>query len=116
VQLRRRNAGFHRQDKDPRARGHRLLPTLYGWIDQLQESLRPLMPALKQHPTQGSVLQIDDWDRRTHTYLHDLTLNEKTWDHTTREIGKRATLNKTTLERVVLGVMLSLQKKNGLDP
>ncbi|MGM0672981.1 MAG: hypothetical protein ACQETY_12925 [Pseudomonadota bacterium] len=36
------------------------------------------------------------------------------WNHAKREIGKRTILNKTRLERVVLGVMRSLQKKKDL--
>jgi transposase len=34
--------------------------TMSGWIVQLQEPLRPLMAALKQHLTRGPVLQIDE--------------------------------------------------------
>ena len=36
------------------------------------------------------------------------------WNHAKREIGKRTILRKTMLERVVLGIMRSLQKKKDL--
>jgi len=47
-------------------------------------------------------------------YSPELNPDEQVWNHAKREIGKRAILNKATLERVVLGVMRSLQKKKDL--
>jgi transposase len=41
-------------------------------------------------------------------YSPELNPDEQVWNHAKREIGKRTILNKTTLERVVLGVMRSL--------
>jgi len=47
-------------------------------------------------------------------YSPELNPDEQVWNHAKREIGKRAILNKATLERVVLGVMRSLQKQKDL--
>lgn len=47
-------------------------------------------------------------------YSPELNPDEQVWNHAKREIGKRTILNKTMLERVVLGVMRSLQKKKDL--
>ncbi len=47
-------------------------------------------------------------------YSPELNPDEQVWNHAKCEIGKRAILNKATLERMVLGVMRSLQKQK--DP
>jgi transposase len=45
-------------------------------------------------------------------YSPELNPDEQVWHHAKSEIGKRTILTKTTLERVVRGVMHSLQKKD----
>ena len=47
-------------------------------------------------------------------YAPELNPDEQVWSHAKGEIGKRAVLNKARLQRVLLGVMRSLQKQKGL--
>ena len=93
----------------------------FGVIGETMDSARFIAFLKRLHRDAGGpILVVTDnakyhYSKETRRFdlatLPQLNPDEQVWNHAKREIGKRAILSKAALERVLLGVMRSLQKK-----